>query len=76
MLYPHEASGTPRKYPIALQHLPLPPRTRPTARVRTRRTSRRGAFDVVVKTFDDVAGTRLFEIGGLVAVYLVFESSL
>lgn len=72
--YPHKASRTPRKHPIALRHLPLPPRVRPTARVRVRRASGRGAFDVVVEALDDVAGARLFEVGGFVAEDLVFES--
>lgn len=76
MPYPHKASRAPRKDPIALQNLPLPPRIRPTARVRIRSASRRGAFDVIVEAFDDVAGARLFEVRGLVAVDLVFERSL
>ena len=74
--YPCEASRTPRKDPVTLHHLHLPPRVRPAARVGARGTARGGALDVVVETFNDVAGTRLFEIGGLVAEYLVFESSL
>ena len=74
--YPHEASRTPRKYSVTLHHLRLPPRIRSTACVRTRGTSRGGALDVVVETFDDVAGARLFEVGGLVAENLVFEGSL
>ncbi len=76
MPYPHKASRTPRKHPIALQNLPLPPRVRPTARVGIRRAGRRGAFDIVVEALDDVAGTRLFEVGGFVAEDLVFEGGL
>ena len=76
MPHPHKASRTPRKDPIALQHLPFPSRVRPAARICVRSTSRRGAFDVVVETFDYVAGARLFEVGGFVAEDLVFESGL
>lgn len=74
--YPHKASRTPRKHPITLQHMSLPPRICPTDRIRTRSASCRGAFNVVVEAFDYVAGTRLFEVGGFVAEDLVFESSL
>lgn len=77
MPYPHEASGTPRKHPVALQHLPLPPRVRPTARVGVGSAGcGGGAFDVIVKALDDVARTRLFEVGGFVAEDLVFEGGL
>lgn len=75
--YPHEARRTPRKDPVALHDLALPPRVRPAARAGVRGAGRGGgAFDVVVEAFDDVAGARLFEVGGFVAEDLVFEGGL
>lgn len=76
MIHPHKASRTPRKNPITLHHLSLPPRIRPTACARVRSASGGGAFDVIVEAFDDVAGARFFEVGGFVAKDLIFESGL
>ena len=82
--HPHKTSRTPTKHPIPLHHLALPPRTRPssssssssTARVPARGTARRRAFDVIVESLDYVPRARFFQVGGFVAVDLVFERCL
>ena len=74
---PHEAHGTPREYPICIHHLPLPPRAcAPTATRRAGSTGRGRAFDIIIKSLNDVPGDCFFQIVAFVAVDFVFELGL
>lgn len=79
--YPHKTSRTPRENPISIHNLCLPPACRPRASTPTptstsTSTSGRRAFDVIVESFYNVTCACFFEVGGFVAVDLVFELGL